>query len=153
MIGVFLFAERIDKRLAKIRPRVSVHNRRSYEWNVIMKHAYRARTLFAAIITLLVFGGCSTIDHTRPPSAEWPALKETVVVSEDAVRAHCKAHWIACAHVNLYKLTCIIYTPSLASWIMDHERAHCRGYDHPGETTFRDHFEQWRAWKESEQRK
>ena len=95
------------------------------------------RKLLALAVIVLGLTGCATIDYNTPPAADWPALQ---VVETDA--RYCKPFDIGCAWVNLREMVCYVFIGAEA--VREHELAHCRGYDHPGESTMRD---LWAKWK------
>jgi hypothetical protein len=39
----------------------------------------------------------------------------------------------------------MIYLTRGDTYMLEHEQAHCRGYDHPGESTMRDAWARWKA--------
>jgi hypothetical protein len=94
----------------------------------------------------LLLGGCTTIGHQKVEG--WPQL--TVIehhVPHYVMRDRCVkyAPWgtspEACAEFNLEARTCNIwfsadFPPPPA--FVKHERMHCEGYDHVGETQMRD---------------
>lgn len=96
---------------------------------------------------LLALAGCSTIDHAPAPT-DWPALKVVERrVSHAQMRDTCSAFvpWYlspeACAVIRFNDRVCTItisadFPPSRS--VLEHEREHCAGHDHPGETTLRD---------------
>lgn len=94
---------------------------------------------------------CSTIGGTAPD--DFPDLEVRVVkVDAEGIRKHCGArpfNWLlggtlACPVIDFRAGTCTIYTMSDSAWVLDHERAHCKGFDHPGETAISD---LWKAHK------
>jgi hypothetical protein len=99
-----------------------------------------------AAILILFLGGCTTIGHQKVEG--WPQL--TVIehhVPHYVMRDHCVkyAPWgsspEACAEFNLEARTCEIwfsadFPPPPA--FVTHERMHCDGYDHVGQTQMRD---------------
>jgi hypothetical protein len=92
-----------------------------------------------ACAVALISTGCASIG---PEGVDgWPALKVIEHQVTD-IRAHCGAYAlipIACAEFHFAKNECHIYTkPDAPAWVLEHERAHCAGFDHPGETTMRD---------------
>lgn len=102
-------------------------------------------------LAVLLLAGCATanIDAHRPPPSDWPALREQVVkASREEVRQRCigasrtSYEPAGCALVYFSKGECIILDAGVD---MDHERMHCRGYDHPGDSSFRDAWERYKA--------
>ena len=97
------------------------------------------------LLFLLLLSGCATIGGPAPD--DFPVLNVQVVkVDEEGIRRHCKArpwNWLiggtlGCAEVDFRKRICTIYTMSEMDWVMAHEKEHCLGRDHLGETTIRD---------------
>jgi hypothetical protein len=102
----------------------------------------------AAAIAVLVLASCATpppertdqIDFSRPPPADWPELAVDVVhVSRADVAEHCpglKASSLGCALVDFCAKRCKTYLAPMNdprySEVLEHERAHCQGFDHPG---------------------
>ena len=94
--------------------------------------------------------GCTTIDsHTTPPS-DWPNLAVAEhVVSSHAMLDACMPYMgflqfpLACAIIFFEKLTCDIYVTGPAH--LEHERMHCAGYDHIGDSTLRDAWEEYKS--------
>jgi plasmid maintenance system antidote protein VapI/uncharacterized protein YceK len=93
-----------------------------------------------------LLGGCSTIDTHNAPPRDWPelAIFEHRV---DAATMHerCAKYVgflmipLACAEVNFVARRCDIWLTE-HPWpaVVEHERLHCRGYDHPGDSAMRD---------------
>lgn len=100
-------------------------------------------TLLAGFLLGILFcvvKGCTTIDTHTPPPRDWPVLKQSVIYTQDAPRICAKYAplSIACAEVNFIRRTCVIYTSVDWKHVLEHERQHCEGYDHHGESTLRD---------------
>jgi len=109
----------------------------------------------AALLFILLFPmGCSTIDqHERV--AGWPSLKLVEhYVPDDEMRARCAKYMPfgflpeACAEFYFAQGECHVwysadYPPT--QYVMQHERLHCAGYDHPGDTTLRDVLARYEA--------
>lgn len=76
----------------------------------------------------------------------------------DTLRLHCKVRpWnpvfggaLACTIPDFRAGVCNIYLLSTAAWLIEHETAHCRGYDHPGETTIRDMWLEFKKQPDAE---
>jgi hypothetical protein len=104
-----------------------------------------------AILAALI-AGCSTMDHERVEG--WPELQivEHYVPAEE-MRARCRKYVglgsvpLACAEFNLVARRCDIWlSRSFAPrGIVEHERLHCRGYDHVGATNMRDFLARYQA--------
>ena len=104
------------------------------------------RHAVAAILFPLFLGACTTIGHEKVEG--WPQL--TVVehyVPHHVMRDRCVKYTPfgsspeACAEFNLAELRCDLwfsadFPPPKA--FIEHERMHCQGYDHVGETNMRD---------------
>lgn len=108
------------------------------------------RALLAAAV---LCAGCTTIGHEKVEG--WPKL--TVVehyVPHHVMRDRCVkyAPWgaspEACAEFNLETRSCDIWLsadfPPPASFLK-HERMHCEGFDHTGETHMRDFLDRYLA--------
>lgn len=112
-------------------------------------------TILAAALT-----GCTVMDQHSAPPPDWPAL----VVREhaDSCPAMIARCWpylslpmrlmggipLGCAEVRFAEGTCDIYTCGLSpAGVLAHERLHCRGYDHIGDSTLRDAFQRYKRDK------
>lgn len=113
--------------------------------------------LWLAVAALVLLSGCAMppyapgIDFGRAPPADWPTLK---VIEHDVPHAEllrlCGHLTVkrACAGVDFTRGVCrIFYSTDFPreESVMEHERAHCRGYDHPYDARMRD---AWARWKE-----
>ena len=110
-------------------------------------------TRYAAFLLFLFLGACTTIGHEKVEG--WPKL--TVVehyVPHHVMRDRCVkyAPWgmspEACAEFNLAELRCDLwfsadFPPPQA--FIEHERLHCAGYDHVGESNMRNFLANWNA--------
>lgn len=89
---------------------------------------------------------------------DWPTMKveEHYVSTEDMV-AKCTKHLgpdsgvrpLACAEFYFDHKKCHIWysnNPRPSQWIIDHERAHCRGHDHIGSNQMKKDWEAWKLW-------
>jgi len=106
-----------------------------------------------AAMLILFLGGCTTIAHEKVEG--WPRL--TVVehyVPHHVMRDRCVKYAAfgttpeACAEFNLVERRCDIwfsadFTPPKA--IVEHERMHCEGYDHVGQSNMRDFLAGYQA--------
>jgi hypothetical protein len=104
------------------------------------------RTILALLVAAGAYG-CATIDETHRV-AGWPELRVVEhYVSDDEMRSRCSKYVAfgflpeACSEFYLAQGECHIwlskdYPP--AAFVVRHERLHCEGYDHPGETNLRD---------------
>jgi hypothetical protein len=95
----------------------------------------------------LLAAGCSTIGHVKVEG--WPALEVVErYVPHAEMHARCKEYVtstamvpVACAQFDFVNARCYVWynaehPPSAAT--IAHERLHCQGYDHAGETTMRE---------------
>ena len=79
-------------------------------------------------------------------------MLEERIVHDFAATQQCAGAWppvtiaFGCAWLDLRAGTCTIYLASDAPEVLVHERAHCAGYDHFGESTARDFLVAFRAW-------
>jgi hypothetical protein len=105
----------------------------------------------AVISILFLAGACTTVGHEKV--AGWPKLEVVEhYVPHHEMRDRCVkyAGWgmspEACAEFNLAEMRCDIwfsadFPPPPA--FVKHERMHCEGYDHVGETNMRDFLAGW----------
>lgn len=108
------------------------------------------RRLFVLLAALL--SACSSMDHERVEG--WPQLEivEHRVPAETMLE-RCRKYAgfgsvpLACAEFNLVARRCDIWlSESFApSGVVEHERLHCRGYDHLGDTNMRDFLARYQA--------
>ena len=82
--------------------------------------------------------GCSTIDFDRAPPADWPDLRVKTYPLEN-VSKYCSGGLlqiaVACTILRFDLGEChIVLQIDAPNWVLQHELAHCAGYDHPGET-------------------
>lgn len=107
----------------------------------------RLSVLLAALVS-----ACSTMDHERVEG--WPQLQivEHYVPAETMLQ-RCRKYAgfgsvpLACAEFNLVARRCDIWLSQSMAWpsLVEHERLHCRGYDHVGETNMRDFLARYQA--------
>jgi hypothetical protein len=114
----------------------------------------RARVIPLFCLAPLLAGGCTMIDqHERV--AGWPDLRLVEhYVPEKVMRERC-AKYVpfgflpeACAEFYFAQGECHVwysadYPPT--HYVMEHERLHCRGFDHPGDTNLRDVLARYEA--------
>lgn len=105
---------------------------------------------------VLLLAGCATsvIDTSRQPPADWPALAVSIQKSPpqqfDAICGRGLpglTHRVSCALVDFSQKRCwIMVRPddTLSPYWEEHERAHCAGMDHAGESTMRDAWERYK---------
>ena len=115
------------------------------------------RALLLSLLTANAYA--DNMDWNRAPPADWPTLtiKQAVVSSHELVqlchRQAMEGMYGGCAIPDFASRSCRIYlvmVPIGENWSMsnieiwEHERGHCRGYDHRGESAMRD---AWAAYK------
>lgn len=106
-----------------------------------------------ALVLAGMLGGCATtypMDWDRPPPPDWPKLAENIVdVPVGDIRALCVSKGVgshdACTTFIFEKRVCNIYTSTREAAAMKHERGHCRGYDHPGDSKVRNAWATYKA--------
>ena len=114
---------------------------------------------------LVLLAGCATtIDNHTPPPSDWP----TVAVVENQVSVgvlyqQCWKYvpewmkWLGaivegCAEIDFKKNVCTIWVRGdgfANAAIMEHERLHCQGYDHIGDSILRDEWEHYKQTGEN----
>ena len=109
------------------------------------------------IIATLMLSACSTIDAHTPAPSGWPALRIVIVddpYADKGIEVYCSpsnlfAYHMACAVPDFAQQTCFIYARSRDKWLIDHEKLHCAGYDHPGGSSIRKIMNYWKSqgWK------
>jgi hypothetical protein len=101
---------------------------------------------------LLLLNACSTVGHEKVEG--WPELAiHEHHVSAGEVYDRCRKYVafgmipLACAEFNLATRRCDIwYIEGFATRsIVEHERLHCQGHDHVGQTGMRDFLARYRA--------
>ena len=90
-----------------------------------------------ALAIVLALAGCSSIDRHAAPPADWPELRVVVHKSGFMAKRECDGAIGGCAAPNFCAKRCDIYLQIDSRAIETHERAHCAGYDHPGNDTMR----------------
>ena len=111
----------------------------------------------AVLIPLFsVIAACTTID-SHEKVAGWPELKLVEhYVPDQVMRERCSKYMAfgflaeACSEFYFDRGECHVwysadYRPP--QFVVEHERLHCRGYDHPGQTTMRDILVRYEAQK------
>jgi hypothetical protein len=102
-------------------------------------------SLALAAAALLLLSGCGTMapQGSTTVHQEWdaapvlpPLAPRYVEVAAVELPALCgdypKMLLYGCAKRDYAKRECVIYTaPKPEQWLLDHERKHCAGYDHP----------------------
>ena len=103
-------------------------------------------------VLLAALAGCAAIDHQ--PVEGWPALEIVEhYVPADEMMQRCRKYAgfgalpLGCAEFNLAARRCDIWlSESFAPRaLLEHERLHCRGYDHVGATAMRDLLARYQA--------
>jgi hypothetical protein len=113
--------------------------------------------LAGAVTYTLLTSGCTTIDHRSAP-VDWPKLEEKILyVNGATLYKYCKSNLLtnfafACSRINFERRVCYIIMPEQTAdgsqpWLLAHEREHCAGKDHVGES---DLARGWEKWKEKE---
>ena len=107
----------------------------------------------AAFLLLFLCGACTTIGHEKIDG--WPPLQVVEhYVPHNVMRDRCVkyAPWgmspEACAEFNLAERRCDLWFSAdfpPPQFFVAHERMHCQGYDHTGETMMRDFLAQYNA--------
>jgi len=101
-------------------------------------------------LLVLLVSACANardIDAGRAPPADWPQLEESIVPTTRAeVMRRCpkaaKYRPAGCALIYFAPRQCVILD---AGADLAHERMHCRGYDHYGESAVHDAWERYKA--------
>lgn len=118
-----------------------------------MRIVIRSAIVAALAAIMVQLQGCAgmMIDTHTPPPADWPKLRVVEHYVPSAVMRDRCSRFVsrfalpeACAEWHFRANECHIFFSSdfpPADWIVQHERQHCAGYDHPGSTAARD------AWK------
>jgi hypothetical protein len=109
------------------------------------------------LLSVVLLCGCATklvdIDYSNPPPDDWPKLEERVTYGTvEEVQDWClmpaavRKNAFNCALLYFQHGVCMIYlTHRPIQGALEHERAHCRGYDHIGDTNrSRNAWEQWK---------
>ena len=118
------------------------------------------RTFLLVLSTTLLTSACTTIDQHKLPDQDFPTLR---IIEHhvdggkviDACYKYVPLGWKllgavpeGCAEVDFEANTCTIWVrgdyPSKR--VLEHERLHCKGYDHPGDDTIN---KAWLQYKES----
>jgi len=103
---------------------------------------------------VLLLAGCASagpsIDVERTPPADWPKLEEHVFRIEQAdIPERCfdgiSTRANACAVTDFRNRVCNIYVATDDPAVLEHERLHCLGYDHPRASTMRAGWARYKA--------
>ena len=112
------------------------------------------------VCLVLFLGACTTIDAHKAPDVDFPTLNIIEHhVGGDVVLQQCYKYvplWLkllggipeGCAEVYFDLNECHIWVRSdfPSPSVLEHERLHCKGYDHPGDDTIN---KAWLQYKES----
>jgi hypothetical protein len=88
---------------------------------------------------IVFLAGCALtpIDYSNAPPADWPKLFEKVnYIPVNDLDKWCPGRTgnaQGCAIVKFNYSWCVIYLANKDPALLEHERAHCRGYDHVGD--------------------
>lgn len=108
------------------------------------------------LLLVFVFAGCSTIDYSTPPPADFPRLKVKVHEYEGGrATIACEAIYkkydtpmpfglVACSEYRFDTMSCTIHIPAGSDYWRTYEKAKCAGYNNMGDTSTVD---AWEAWK------
>ena len=104
---------------------------------------------------LVLLTGCTSLvqmDLNNPPPSDWPKLEEKIAyVAVSDLPKFCGAkkdprHAEGCSVVNFRYETCYIYLANKDPALLEHERLHCKGYDHVDQPNrSRNAWEKWKA--------
>jgi hypothetical protein len=97
----------------------------------------RGAMLLLCSNVLLVAAGCSTIDKRAGAPPDWPKLRVVVHKSGFMSKQQCDGAIGGCAVPDFCSRRCDVYLQINSTAIEAHERAHCAGYDHPGDDTMK----------------
>jgi len=110
-----------------------------------------------AVLLLATLPACSTMIHSESP-ADWPALEVIErQLSLIEVQKKCFKYLtpvaaalsfglaVGCAEIDFAARTCTIYIGKGENdpGILEHEREHCAGKDHPGDATLRSAWQRY----------
>jgi hypothetical protein len=108
------------------------------------------RPLDWIVAAVLLLAGCTMIDDAKRVEG-WPDL--VVVehyVSYEQMRARCNRYVgpgmtpLACAEFHFGAGECHLwFDEEPAQWVIEHERKHCLGFDHVGDTTMTKMLRDW----------
>lgn len=113
------------------------------------------RRLCIALVLLAILcvisSGCTPISHVKID--DWPVLKVVEHrVPHGEMLKRCQRYYpggtpVACAEWNFNLATCDIWfskdLPEMQH-VVEHERMHCEGHDHPGSTAMEESLRKWR---------
>jgi hypothetical protein len=109
-------------------------------------------TALLAVVALGILAGCSALG---PGIEDWPELAvHEHYVPHAEMRSRCAAFAafgappMACAEINFAQRRCDIWFSAAlpqSAYVRKHERLHCAGHDHEGESTLREALAGWRS--------
>jgi hypothetical protein len=106
---------------------------------------------FTCALASCLLAGCviAPVDTERGPPPDWPELQVHVSVTDRDLASLCRLQsglspLIGCAMVDFNRRSCTVYLRFESPAVLEHERLHCLGYDHPAEATLRN---AWEAFK------
>ena len=110
--------------------------------------------IFRTVPVVLALSACSTIDYARRVEG-WPELTTEVHrVTSAEVRDACSKYSaafssaMACSEFLMAEKVCRVWLPNDlpgdTAFLEDHERAHCRGFDHPGSDAMQRMLDEWK---------
>lgn len=110
-------------------------------------------------LIVLLLSGCVMVkmDYSYAPPADWPKLEEKLHYIEaiDFPKFCGKLplfkHADGCSVVNFEYEVCYIYLVKKDDELLEHERGHCRGFDHVGQAGVS--LRAWERWKAEKARR
>lgn len=97
----------------------------------------RGTVLLLCFNALWAAAGCSTIDMRAGFPPDWPELRVVVHKSGFLGNRQCNGMIGGCAVPDFCSRRCDVFLQIDSPAIEAHERAHCAGYDHPGDDTMK----------------
>ena len=104
-----------------------------------------------------MLASCATIDTHTPPPLGWPQLRVEIVedpYADKGIESFCGAsnpiaYRMGCTVPDFKQGICFVYVRSLHEWLVEHEKMHCAGYDHPDSHAAVKIMNYWKAqgWK------
>jgi hypothetical protein len=106
---------------------------------MIFRARCSSRSRLSAVMLLmpLAVAGCFSIDRRAGPPSDWPELRVVVHKSGFMAQRECDGAIGGCAVPDFCSKRCDVYLQIDSPAIEAHERAHCAGYDHPGDDTMK----------------
>jgi hypothetical protein len=94
------------------------------------------------------------IDYSYAPPSDWPKLDERITYADlETTRRFCnppkliRDRIISCAVMSFEYGLCMIYVRPGDEDALKHERAHCDGFNHVGESKTQEAWEKWKRTK------